>query len=87
MQFRHSGAPGWAALCLALCVNTGIAAQAPQNPAPQTPPSQAGQPGRGMGRGGPQNQTPKPADVERSEERRVGKGCSVTCRSRWSPYH
>ena len=22
-----------------------------------------------------------------SEERRVGKECSVTCRSRWSPYH
>ena len=26
-------------------------------------------------------------DVVRSEERRVGKECSVTCRSRWSPYH
>ena len=25
--------------------------------------------------------------LERSEERRVGKECSVTCRSRWSPYH
>src|SRR3546814_11017800 len=24
---------------------------------------------------------------ERSEERRVGKGCVSTCRSRWSPYH
>src|SRR3546814_13664232 len=23
---------------------------------------------------------------ERSEERRVGKGCVSTCRSRWSPY-
>ena len=23
----------------------------------------------------------------RSEERRVGKECSVVCRSRWSPYH
>src|SRR3546814_13151434 len=23
----------------------------------------------------------------RSEERRVGKGCVSTCRSRWSPYH
>ena len=23
----------------------------------------------------------------RSEERRVGKECSMTCRSRWSPYH
>ena len=26
-------------------------------------------------------------DRLRSEERRVGKECSVTCRSRWSPYH
>src|SRR3546814_5207437 len=25
--------------------------------------------------------------VNRSEERRVGKGCVSTCRSRWSPYH
>ena len=24
---------------------------------------------------------------ERSEERRVGKECWITCRSRWSPYH
>ena len=23
----------------------------------------------------------------RSEERRVGKECQLTCRSRWSPYH
>src|SRR3546814_2315661 len=27
----------------------------------------------------------RPAD--RSEERRVGKECVSTCRSRWSPYH
>src|SRR3546814_1560119 len=26
------------------------------------------------------------ASVERSEERRVGKECVSTCRSRWSPY-
>src|SRR3546814_15312309 len=26
-------------------------------------------------------------DTERSEERRVGKECVSTCRSRWSPYH
>src|SRR3546814_6473949 len=25
--------------------------------------------------------------VDRSEERRVGKECVSTCRSRWSPYH
>src|SRR3546814_13107540 len=26
-------------------------------------------------------------DYRRSEERRVGKECVSTCRSRWSPYH
>src|SRR3546814_12113467 len=26
-------------------------------------------------------------DARRSEERRVGKECVSTCRSRWSPYH
>ena len=26
-------------------------------------------------------------DLERSEERRVGKECLSQCRSRWSPYH
>src|SRR3546814_7567045 len=26
-------------------------------------------------------------DHDRSEERRVGKECVSTCRSRWSPYH
>src|SRR3546814_12732975 len=28
-----------------------------------------------------------PNASERSEERRVGKECVSTCRSRWSPYH
>src|SRR3546814_20729242 len=27
------------------------------------------------------------SDSGRSEERRVGKACVSTCRSRWSPYH
>src|SRR3546814_14908858 len=27
------------------------------------------------------------APGNRSEERRVGKECVITCRSRWSPYH
>src|SRR3546814_14292696 len=27
------------------------------------------------------------SSVKRSEERRVGKECVSTCRSRWSPYH
>src|SRR3546814_4275369 len=31
--------------------------------------------------------TPTPIDEHRSEERRVGKECVSTCRSRWSPYH
>src|SRR3546814_11223048 len=26
-------------------------------------------------------------DLRRSEERRVGKECVSTCRSRWAPYH
>ena len=27
------------------------------------------------------------ADIKGLEERRVGKECWITCRSRWSPYH
>src|SRR3546814_19862577 len=39
-----------------------------------------------------QNREDQPAgrvstDDRRSEERRVGKECVSTCRSRWSPYH
>src|SRR3546814_2187954 len=30
---------------------------------------------------------PVAAGPPRSEERRVGKACGSTCRSRWSPYH
>src|SRR3546814_20817518 len=30
---------------------------------------------------------PLPLSTKRSEERRVGKECVSTCRSRWSPYH
>ena len=32
-------------------------------------------------------ETHKTASAPRSEERRVGKECTVVCRSRWSPYH
>src|SRR3546814_14462248 len=28
-----------------------------------------------------------PCLIDRSDERRVGKECVSTCRSRWSPYH
>src|SRR3546814_6038453 len=31
--------------------------------------------------------TPDEYRAKRSEERRVGKECVSTCRSRWSPYH
>src|SRR3546814_15138501 len=35
----------------------------------------------------PQEQAAYEAPMGRSEERRVGKECVSTCRSRWSPYH
>src|SRR3546814_3300565 len=35
----------------------------------------------------PEGEAPRGEQVERSEERRVGKECVSTCRSRWSPYH
>src|SRR3546814_4905929 len=38
---------------------------------------------RNEGAGG----APAPPGPLRSEERRVGKECVSTCRSRWSPYH
>src|SRR3546814_7101564 len=41
---------------------------------------------RGAGAGGSASSRPSTAR-ERSEERRVGKECVSTCRSRWSPYH
>src|SRR3546814_2154859 len=37
------------------------------------------------GNGSPQNRSSNSS--WRSEERRVGKECVSTCRSRWSPYH
>src|SRR3546814_16771490 len=37
--------------------------------------------------GGAADQTDPGIVDTRSEERRVGKECVVTCRSRWSPYH
>src|SRR3546814_10985254 len=35
----------------------------------------------------PPNTALREALTRRSEERRVGKECVSTCRSRWSPYH
>src|SRR3546814_13397022 len=37
--------------------------------------------------GRPDNRTSTNRMSTRSEERRVGKECVSTCRSRWSPYH
>ena len=33
------------------------------------------------------NKPPQAGIEARSEERRVGKECTIQCRSRWSPYH
>src|SRR3546814_9020428 len=45
-------------------------------------------PYRGLGSGIPRALGEWPEiRFERSEERRVGKECVSTCRSRWSPYH
>src|SRR3546814_5706611 len=35
----------------------------------------------------PEIEEPTGDEESRSEERRVGKECVSTCRSRWSPYH
>src|SRR3546814_8312045 len=37
--------------------------------------------------GGPRAAVKTHTSTGRSEERRVGKECVSTCRSRWSPYH
>src|SRR3546814_4799057 len=43
----------------------------------------------GVSQGGPRSATVSAGNdaAHRSEERRVGKECVSTCRSRWSPYH
>src|SRR3546814_3294144 len=41
---------------------------------------------RGEEHGGTDRRPPARSAVRRSEERRVGKECVSTCRSRWSPY-
>src|SRR3546814_7656218 len=45
---------------------------------------------RGAAEGHPRQHAsmrPRRNAADRSEERRVGKECVSTCRSRWSPYH
>src|SRR3546814_5552533 len=58
--------------------------QAARNDAADGPVHQPADIGGQLLRLGPRQQH---AVVERSEERRVGKECVSTCRSRWSPYH
>src|SRR3546814_19901156 len=57
--------------------------QLPRRRAPAPPQHPAPSPPLGQNPSTPQN---RPAR-RRSEERRVGKECVSTCRSRWSPYH
>src|SRR3546814_3133237 len=42
---------------------------------------------RRFGPPGPAQEKHDDRQKQRSEERRVGKECVSTCRSRWSPYH
>src|SRR3546814_18065985 len=70
----------------ALC--PGLAAVAPRRA-----PAAAARPHVGIvgvtvrGRYRPCSSVRSGAQMVRSEERRVGKACVSTCRSRWSPYH
>src|SRR3546814_5171254 len=55
-------------------------------------PTRSGRTGQAFTRTGPVNiRNARFAEdrspLDRSEERRVGKECVSTCRSRWSPYH
>src|SRR3546814_19488515 len=43
--------------------------------------------GNALGVGAAADQVELALHFSRSEERRVGKECVSTCRSRWSPYH
>src|SRR3546814_12900135 len=56
------------------CARTPVTARTRRLPAPRRL--------RGRVRRGREDDRPR-----RSEERRVGKECVSTCRSRWSPYH
>src|SRR3546814_14406453 len=61
------------------CSNRGRGAHPWTRPGPRPPPAE---------QDGAMNGTPMTATrIVRSDERRVGKECVSTCRSRWSPYH
>jgi type 1 glutamine amidotransferase len=65
MALRNSASWLTGLCAAALYLSAPVSDQAQQAPAPQTPGAPAGQQGRGgFGRGGPQNQTPNPADVQ-----------------------
>src|SRR3546814_3495992 len=52
-----------------------------------TPPLQQGNAPKAFFDGKHQNRQHQAPECDRSEERRVGKECVSTCRSRWSPDH
>src|SRR3546814_20607585 len=56
----------------------------PAPPPPESPRPVERAPDSKAGKAAPPNERAK---AVRSEERRVGKECVSTCRSRWSPYH
>src|SRR3546814_10464004 len=58
-----------------------------RGPAGEPPPVVAGRGERTGGLGAADWGGPRPGGHHRSDERRVGKECVSTCRSRWSPYH
>src|SRR3546814_11293768 len=71
--------------------DAGVAVQATEAAGAHTAEGQAGEEGGGecvvdadRAGGEPLDHV---VDHSRSEERRVGKECVSTCRSRWSPYH
>src|SRR3546814_16929509 len=70
-----------------------LAARGIQQPGIQAESRTAEKLGIGVHQGGPElvelhvQQFGAVAVADRSDERRVGKECVSTCRSRWSPYH
>src|SRR3546814_15244928 len=69
--------------CLALCAGTPV----PQWVSDELPGLPATMQASSQRAGRYENAVLDLAEAARSEERRVGKACVRTCRSRWSPYH
>src|SRR3546814_16162818 len=73
-------------VALVLCEAASTVPNPPSVGIPGNPGSGAGKPSNAGGtlHGGPSGES---NTMRRSEERRVGKECVSTCRSRWSPYN